>query len=323
MAGADGDDRGGDEQITVLVVRDGGRGTIQQWTWSRRRLTQSGVAAASVLSLLVAVALGGSAGLHGGSDRDRVVAENIALRTQLDEAKSALDEAQPLLRRVRAYDDELRDLAKREALPGFGPLDEEAMADREKWLSGVVGKDALDQPATDVLSQAVDVEKRASEVRADAKELGGRLAQLGTLLDRLTAMSDGMPQLWPVQGGLITSGYGCRMDPFGHSGEKFHTGLDIGVPFGTPVHTTNDGVVTYAAWDTHGCGNKIQIDHGGEIATRYCHLSSILVAAGDTVSTGEMIGLVGSTGASTGPHLHYEMWFGDETRNPLDYLPKR
>jgi murein DD-endopeptidase MepM/ murein hydrolase activator NlpD len=275
----------------------------------------------AAIGALVILAGAGAAGLYGTGDRDRVVAENLALRAQLDVAEHALDEAAPILRRVRAYDEELRDLARRQALPGFGPLDEDAMAEREAWLDGVAG--TVHEPAEDdALAQAEDVVKRASAIRDEARELEGHLADLDKSLDRLTALSDGLPTMWPVEGGVITSGFGYRLNPFGHREWKFHGGIDIGEPYGTPVYATNAGIITFADWDS-GHGQMVVVDHGNDISTRYCHLSSILTAVGDDVGDGDLVGLVGSTGMSTGPHLHYEIWFGDERADPLQYLPAR
>lgn len=268
-------------------------------------------------------ALAGASGLYGTGDRDRVVAENMELRARLDSAQHALDEAAPMLRRVRAYDEELRDLARRQALPGFGPLDEDAMAEREAWLEGVAGTAHLHEPADgDPLAEAEEVEKRASTIRDDARELMSHLEDLDKNLDRLAALSDGLPAIWPVKGGVITSGFGYRLNPFGHREWKFHGGVDIGVPYGTPVYATNDGIITFADWDS-GHGQMVVVDHGNDISTRYCHLSSILGAVGDPVTAGELVGLAGNTGMSTGPHLHYEIWFGDERADPLEYLPAR
>ena len=314
-----------DEQVTILIVRDGARGSIFQRTWSRRRLTQTAAATGTALAFLLTAGFGGLAGLTGGGDRDRVVAENLELHVRLDQAERTLKEAAPVLRRVRAYDEELRDLARRQALPGFGPLDEEAMAAREAWLDGQSGTGRFDEPTDDMEDPVADADhllREVAELWLDAQDLSERLPGLGENLDRLTALSDGLPEIWPVDGGVITSDFGYRLNPFGRTEWKFHGGIDIGVPYGTPVYATNDGLVTVASWD-RGCGNKLVIDHGSEIATHYCHNSRLLVSVGDSVTTGEMVALVGSTGMSTGPHTHYEIWFGNEREDPLQYLPDR
>jgi hypothetical protein len=122
---------------------------------------------------------------------------------------------------------------------------------------------------------------------------------------------------WPVQG-PIASPFGPRIDPItGAAG--FHPGIDIGVGQGTPIHAPADGTVTQAEYDG-GCGNAITIDHGNNLQTRYCHLSVLGVTAGQHVALGQVIGEVGSTGNSTGPHLHFEVHDQGALRDPLDYL---
>jgi murein DD-endopeptidase MepM/ murein hydrolase activator NlpD len=100
-----------------------------------------------------------------------------------------------------------------------------------------------------------------------------------------------------------------------------HSGIDIASRTGTPIAAADAGYVVLAGWDTWGYGNQVVIDHGNGFKTRYAHLSSILVKAGDTVKKGQKIGLMGSTGRSTGPHLHFEVIYNGVMRNPQGYLP--
>ena len=109
----------------------------------------------------------------------------------------------------------------------------------------------------------------------------------------------------PSLAGEITSKFGVRNDPF-HGGRKPHNGLDIAAPTGTPVYATANGVVDYAA-RKGSYGMLIVVKHPSGHETRFAHLSQILVSRGDVVRKGELIGRVGSTGRSTGPHLHYEV----------------
>lgn len=141
----------------------------------------------------------------------------------------------------------------------------------------------------------------------------------GTLAANAGAATAHMPSIWPVMGSL-SSGYGVRNNPFGGYSREFHKGQDIAVPLGTPIMATADGVVVSACWH-HGYGNAIYIDHGNGIMTRYGHLSRIDVREGQTVKRGDLIALSGSTGRSTGPHLHYEVRINGEATNPLPYLP--
>jgi len=125
------------------------------------------------------------------------------------------------------------------------------------------------------------------------------------------------PNLWPVEG-QVTGSFGERIDPFNGEG-AFHSGVDIGSSYGHPIVAPADGVVTVT--DTMGgYGKTIMIDHGNGISTRYGHLSGFAVTAGQKVQRGDLIGYVGESGRSTGPHLHYEVRINDTPVNPYKYL---
>ena len=117
---------------------------------------------------------------------------------------------------------------------------------------------------------------------------------------------------WPTSG-PVTSGFGYRWG-------RMHEGIDIGAPTGTPIYAATSGVVSYAG-SMSGYGNIVLIDHGGGVTTAYAHQSSILVGSGTSVGAGQQIGLVGSTGQSTGPHLHFEVRVGGSPHDPMGYLP--
>src|SRR5256885_8126141 len=130
-----------------------------------------------------------------------------------------------------------------------------------------------------------------------------------------------IPSIWPVEGGL-SDGFGIRSNPFGGSSSEFHPGQDITAPPGTPVAAAADGTVAQAGWQS-GYGQVVVIDHGNGLTTRYGHLSKIEAAVGQALKRGEDVGQVGSTGRSTGPHLHYEVRISDVAVSPLHYLPAR
>jgi murein DD-endopeptidase MepM/ murein hydrolase activator NlpD len=128
---------------------------------------------------------------------------------------------------------------------------------------------------------------------------------------------ESVPSMWPVRG-QISAGFGQRLDPFSGEG-VFHSGVDIRVPFGTRVEVGGDGIILQAGFDG-GYGNDIIVDHGNGMTTKYGHLSKIFVVVGQEVKRGQVIGAVGMTGKTTGPHLHYEVLVNDTPVNPMKYL---
>ncbi len=131
------------------------------------------------------------------------------------------------------------------------------------------------------------------------------------------AEHSGVPSVWPVRGS-VSAGFGERIDPLNGEG-AFHSGMDIAAPTGTDVSATADGMVLSAGPDS-GYGNAILLDHGNGMTTKYGHLSKIYVVVGQDVKRGQVIGAVGSTGRTTGPHLHYEVHVQDTPVNPEKYL---
>lgn len=127
-----------------------------------------------------------------------------------------------------------------------------------------------------------------------------------------------IPSRLPVEGAHFSSLFGSRIHPV-TGRRKDHHGLDMAAPSGTPIFATADGRIEMAKW-YGGYGNYVQIDHGGEVETRYGHMSRMNVSAGQPVKKGDLIGWVGSTGRSTGPHLHYEVRIAGEPVDPEPYL---
>ena len=126
------------------------------------------------------------------------------------------------------------------------------------------------------------------------------------------------PKGWPVKRGYISSAYGYRSDPF--TGKKvFHKGVDIPSAMGSPIHALAAGMVTYAG-NRNGFGNMVEIDHGNGYSTRYAHISKLVVATGDRIDQDQVIAEIGSTGRSTGPHLHLEMFKDGRRFNPRKRL---
>ena len=149
-------------------------------------------------------------------------------------------------------------------------------------------------------------------------------AESGTVQDQIRAiLSTSNPAFLPTMWahlGKINNEFGFRRNPFGGRSYEFHAGMDIDGERGDSVMAPANGTIIKAGWQG-GYGNMIEIDHGNGLTTRYGHLSKIEIQVGDAVQRGQLIGLVGSTGRSTGPHLHYELRLNDKSINPRLLLP--
>ena len=140
---------------------------------------------------------------------------------------------------------------------------------------------------------------------------------------KLDQLQDGViaiPSDKPVQASVtMMSSFGVRSDPFNHHA-AMHPGIDLSGSYGTPIYATADGTVLRAGWNSGGYGNLVELDHGRGITTRYGHMSAILVSAGQHVTRGQQVGRMGSTGRSTGNHLHYEVRIDGRAVNPIPFM---
>jgi murein DD-endopeptidase MepM/ murein hydrolase activator NlpD len=150
------------------------------------------------------------------------------------------------------------------------------------------------------------------------KASGEQLSVLESLLFNRRLEAESMPSGMPIAHSYITSGFGGRADPFG-GGAAFHKGIDFHASMGDPVLAVADGVVSYAGARS-GYGNVVEIDHGNGYVTRYAHNSRLLVQVGDLVRSGQQVAKAGSTGRSTGAHVHFEVWADGRVVNPSKFL---
>ena len=167
-------------------------------------------------------------------------------------------------------------------------------------------------------------EKRAAaqadnrEIKAQMDALQARADALVEEIRRLQGDGDytGGGMCWPSEVSTrITSPFGTR---YIFGGYSFHSGIDIGAWWGSNILAANSGVVLWVGWDPNGYGNYVMIDHGGGVVTLYAHASQILVSVGQYVGRGQVIGKVGSTGLSTGAHIHFEIRVNGSYQDPLD-----
>lgn len=152
-------------------------------------------------------------------------------------------------------------------------------------------------------------------------KLDPRFQRLGLSLARMEALErglQGIPQVLPASLEFISSGFGYRSDPFSGDG-AFHGGLDFKGPVGAPIYAAAQGTVTFAGVK-QGYGNVVDISHGNGLLTRYAHMSTFRASVGQKIAAGAVIGAIGSTGRSTGPHLHFEVRINDRPVNPRPFL---
>ena len=213
--------------------------------------------------------------------------ENQRLRAENERQRIELEK---LNNRVEKVEDTSRKLAEKSGVVDQGPL------------SGSGGPALpLDEMGLATLTA------KMGRLEEDLKEYEAVLRERGYT-----------PTIWPVNGKL-EGGFGGRRNPFGGPGWEFHSGQDIEADSGAPVVSGASGRVVFVGWQ-NGYGQLVVVDHGGGLTTRYGHLSQIDVDLEQMVSRGQLLGKVGSTGRSTGPHLHYEVRINDHAVNPLPYL---
>lgn len=161
------------------------------------------------------------------------------------------------------------------------------------------------------------------EAFGDGEALDPRFEKLGLSLERMSALERGMqgiPNVLPASIHMISSGFGFRRDPF-NGRSAMHAGLDFRGPVGTPIHAAAKGRVSFVGW-RGGYGNCVEISHGNGLTTRYAHMSKFDARVGDKVNAGDIVGRIGSTGRSTGPHLHFEVRINNRAVNPRPMLEK-
>lgn len=287
----------------------------------RGRLLLAGVAIAAIV--LVA-GIGFALALTVASPQDSVLRELRALRGRIATDRGAIEglrqESQRdltaltlQLGRLQAQATRLNALGAR--LTEIGKLD-----DGEFDFSQEPGLGGPDEPAgRHAVAPAIGGE--IDRLRAEFDQQESQLGVLENLLLDRKVDKALLPSGMPVAHGYIASGYGERTDPL--DGESsFHSGLDIDAPADSKITSVAEGVVTFAGARA-GYGNVVEVDHGNGYLTRYAHAEKLLVHAGQRVHAGEPIALVGTTGRSTGPHCHFEVWHNGKTVNPLTYVRAR
>jgi murein DD-endopeptidase MepM/ murein hydrolase activator NlpD len=256
-------------------------------------------AATALLCLMLCAALYGLYGMFRDAQHLKIEQENSRLRVENEKQRRQLEK---LENRVDAIEDTSRRIAEisgQTSVQGANETKPEGTSAR-----GAGG------PLVEMDAAAIaKVETRALQLEQELRAYESALRELARI-----------PSIWPVAGGEATDSFGGRRDPFGGGSSEFHSGQDISAERGTPVFAAGIGTVKFAGTQG-GYGQIVIIDHGDGLTTRYGHLSKIEVSVGQELTRGALIGRVGSTGRSTGPHLHYEVRINEEPVNPRNYLP--
>lgn len=241
---------------------------------------------------------------------EKLKEENQHLRAQLDELTRRLDLSISVMDAIADRDNNFYRVI----------LQAEPISDARRY-AGL--DDTYSYTQLSGLDDASLVEEANQKMMMLERQLYMQIQSFDTLRSIAASQQDRIahiPSIQPISEKdlkTMASGYGYRIDPVYGTG-KFHEGMDFSAPVGTSVYATGDGVVKRAGWNS-GYGNAIDIDHGYDYLTRFAHLSKIYVKPGQEVKRGDLIGLVGNTGKSTGPHLHYEVRYKGAPQNPVNY----
>lgn len=247
--------------------------------------------------------------------RQEIRAMSLELAALKRESRTEAEGLNAQLGRLRAHVDRVDALGER--LVQLADLDSEGFDfNRPPALGG------LNQPieAANAPQSWGSLQHRLSTFERRLQAKAEDLEVIAGFLQDQSSHAARTPEGQPVTGGWVSSAYGHRLDPF--SGDNsFHSGVDIAVQGGTPIRTVATGVVTRSTW-VDGYGYLVEIDHGNGYRTRYAHNRRNLVEVGDIVSKGQTIALVGSTGRSTGNHIHFEVRHRDQPVDPTRYLER-
>lgn len=270
---------------------------------------------------------------------DSLLEENLSLKSRLQDIERTLGEVEDQLRRLRMYDQQLDEL-RRQGFSGYGPVDLDEASPEELASNDAVAELDVDPSSGDfgepmheldglelspvfmnpVDAWSQDVQARAEHLLQLARDVEPEVGLMVESAEDARARRSAYPSIWPVEG-HFTSGFGYRRSPFTRVW-KFHSGIDISAPRGTKVRAASSGVVERAEY-SGGYGKLVEIDHGYGVKSRYAHANRLYVKPGQVVQQGQVIATVGTTGQSTGPHLHFEVVVEDQKVNPMAYLPRR
>ena len=281
------------------------------------------IASVVIMFILVigSLSFAGYAYINNQSDKEHIrelQEANTIQQQQLSELDKKANSLQEDMDQLINLENELKQLSGVEIDDENTATDENADESINPEQNGQGGP--YPQPLTieNVRNTLNNVESKMSGQRNNMQQLKLELQKAIVMKRQQIAISNQTisvtPSIWPAQG-VVSSPYGLRW-----GGSDFHPGIDIANDMGTPIRATADGVVSVAGWNSGGYGNMVDINHGNGVMTRYGHASYVVVSAGQQVRRGQIIAYMGSTGFSTGPHVHYEVRINGQAVDPSGYL---
>ncbi len=248
-----------------------------------------------------------------------------ALMTETDQLKDNMQRLSELDRQIREILSTSQDFSRVQLSTPYQPSQVKPASvsggqgggDGYSAASILPGNERSAQVSRDLLSRADSLQTDLETVKSDMSTRENSFEDLRKQLVENQIYQAAKPSVFPTNGS-ITSGFGFRSSPLGF-GTEYHTGLDIAAAYGTPIIATGDGKVVFAGW-RGSYGRAVVIEHGYGFSTMYGHTQKIVVKVGDRVTKGQTIAYVGSSGRSTGPHLHYEVWVYDKPVNPRSFV---
>src|SRR3989344_305625 len=303
--------------MNIILVPNSQRGKGRNTTLSHRHLI--------LIALVVLVALPVLLGIVAWHAQDMLSAHNAdsllsAQRRELAAQRTAVTEAK------RSAEAHLNALAQRLGQMQAQMMRLNALGTRLTRMAGLDAREfnfsveaAMGGPEkTTGMSNPPELMSSLDHLAREIDRQQERLSALENLLLDRKLSAAVTPSGWPVQGGWVSSGFGQRADPFnGH--QSYHEGVDIASNLGSSILAMGDGVVSHSG-EKAGYGLLVEVTHESGLVTRYAHASAVLVRVGDRVQKGQSVALVGSSGRSTGPHLHFEVVRNGVSVNPMRYL---
>jgi murein DD-endopeptidase MepM/ murein hydrolase activator NlpD len=301
------------KSFTLIVVPEHDQ-AVRRYRVEGRLLRQLLAGGAVVLCVLAVAAVHYTHLLYRASENRALRDENVALQAQLQGFRERIEHMASTLERVERFDQKLRAvtlLSDPQRNLALGPTAMETKG--APPANGASEFTALTPPSESPKTLAAKLETLSTQAAHSEQSL----EQLQTYFLEQKSLLASTPSVWPARG-WITSDFGQRTDPY--TAERvMHDGLDIAAPHGKDVTAPADGTVIFAGLEG-SYGNVLVIDHGYGVKTRYGHLSKVEVHPGDHVRRGDLIGAVGNTGRSTGPHLHYEVRVNGLPENPRKFI---